>query len=225
MTGSAPTPRTPADAPADAPVGERFAVPADPSVAVSAPAARDPIRLAGLCGSLRAGSLNAVVLATAAGLTGPDAVFTMHPGLDRLPYFDHDVETVGPPPVVEEFRTLVGEADGVLIASPEYAHGTSGVLKNALEWLVGSGGVVGTPVAVVTASPSMTGGDRAQAWLRETLEVMDALLLPSLLVQRASARIGDGAVHDPEVLDALRTLMGQLTSAAREKATRDTAAE
>ena len=145
--------------------------------------------------------------------------------VSRLPYFDHDVEMAGPPPEVTEFRALVGEADGVLIASPEYAHGMSGVLKNALEWLVGSGGVVGTPVAVVTASPSMTGGDRAQAWVRETLEVMEAVLLPSLLVRRASGRIRDGAVHDPEVLGALRTLMGELTSAAREKATRAAAGE
>ncbi|MDI5964891.1 NADPH-dependent FMN reductase [Streptantibioticus silvisoli] len=177
----------------------------------SAPA---PLRLAGLCGSLRSGSLNAAVLATAARLAGPRAVLTVHPDLGRLPFFNHDVEMAGCPPQVVAFRELVGAADGVLVASPEYAHGTSGVLKNALEWLVGSGGVVNKPVAVVTASPSMTGGDRAQAWVRETLEVMDAVLLPPLLIQRASARIRDNAVHEPEALEGLRSLVDALTDAA-----------
>lgn len=177
-----------------------------------------PVRLVGFCGSLREGSLNAAVLATAAGLAGADAPLTVYPDLGRLPYFRHDVEMAGAPPEVEEFRALVGGADGVLITAPEYAHGMSGVLKNALEWLVGSGGVVGTPVAVVTASPSTTGGDRAQGWTRETLAVMDAVLLPPMLVRRAGARIRDGAVHDPEVIGELRALMGELTRAARDAA-------
>ena len=45
------------------------------------------------------------------------------------------------------------EADALLIASPEYAHGVSGVMKNALDWLVGDEAFVGKPVALVNTSP------------------------------------------------------------------------
>lgn len=177
-----------------------------------------PLCVAALCGSLRDGSLNAAVLATAAGLLDGSATLTVNDGLDRLPFFNPDVEATAPPRVVEDYRAFLAEADAVLIAAPEYAHGMSGVLKNALEWSVGSGDFAGKPTAVVSASPSMTGGDRAQAWTRETLEVMDAVLLPPLLIPCASAKIRDGRVHDESTLRELRTLLSGLAAAARESA-------
>jgi len=91
----------------------------------------------------------------------------------------------------------------------------SGVLKNALEWVVGGGELVGKPTAVVTASPSMTGGDRAQAWLTETLEVMGAAILPEPLpIALASAKVRDGRVVEPETLDQLRGVLTSLRQAA-----------
>ena len=183
---------------------------------MSTPTTPGPVRLAGLCGSLRNGSLNAAVLATAADLCGPSATMSIHPGLDRLPYFSHDIEMDCPPPPVVEFRELLSGADAVLITSPEYAHGTSGMLKNALEWSVGSGDLVGKPVAVVTASPSFTGGDRAQAWVRETLEVMGAVLLPPLMIASAGPQFRDGRVQDEAILNDLRSVIAQLAEAAHE---------
>ncbi|MEV5241111.1 NADPH-dependent FMN reductase [Streptomyces cinnamoneus] len=162
------------------------------------------INLLALCGSLREGSLNSAVAHAAAGLCRPPAVMTVHGGLDGLPFFNPDVEISAPPAVVQDFRARLAAADAVLVASPEYARGTSGVLKNALEWVVGSGELVDKPVAVVTASPSAAGGERAQAWLRETLEVMSAQVLPeSLRIPCASARITDGRVTDPVLLGEL----------------------
>ncbi|MFF3838975.1 hypothetical protein [Streptomyces sp. NPDC001930] len=56
------------------------------------------------------------------------------------------------------------------------------MLRNGLEWVVGGGELVDKPVVVVTASPSMTGGDRAMtSWVKETLEVMGAHILPESL--------------------------------------------
>jgi chromate reductase, NAD(P)H dehydrogenase (quinone) len=180
------------------------------------------MEILGLCGSLRARSLNAAVLRTAASLLAPPDRLTVEPGLDRLPFFHADDEMHALPEVVAGLRARVAAADAVLISSPEYAHGTSGVLKNALEWLVGGGEISGKPVALMSASPSATGGDRAQAWLAETLEVMGARLLPDgLRIPLASTKITDGRLTDGPSLDGLRALLGDLAdavAAAREDA-------
>ncbi|MFC9589033.1 NADPH-dependent FMN reductase [Streptomyces sp. NPDC056944] len=169
-------------------------------------------------GSLRAKSLNTAVVRTAAELCLPPTSMTVYEGLGDLPFFNQDVEAECPPPEVLAFRALLESADAVLVSSPEYAHGTSGVLKNALEWVVGGGELVGKPVAVVTASPSMTGGDRAQAWVKETLEVMGAQILPeSLPIALASAKVADGRVTDEETLRALEDVLAAMARAAKEQ--------
>lgn len=168
----------------------------------------------GICGSLRAGSLNAAALSSVAELceeAGSGWEFAREPRLDRLPFFNPDVERGPLPEPVAEFRARVAAADAVLIATPEYAHGTSGVLKNALEWLVGGGELVGKPVALLSASPASTGGGRAQAWLRETLTVMSAEVLPQgLEIPLASAKASGGRIADPATLDAMRELLHTL---------------
>jgi NAD(P)H-dependent FMN reductase len=66
---------------------------------------------------------------------------------------------------------LLGAADGILISTPEYAHGLPGSLKNMLDWLVSDGALVDKPVAILCSSP--TGGQFAQASLVETLRTMN----------------------------------------------------
>ena len=80
------------------------------------------------------------------------------------------------PPSVADFRARLDAAGGVLICTPEYAYGMPGVLKNALDWLVSSGSLYRKPVAALSASPSDLGGDRALAWLRQTLAAQGAVV-------------------------------------------------
>jgi len=75
---------------------------------------------------------------------------------------------------VTEFRALVRQADGLLISSPEYAHGVPGVLKNALDWLVGGEEFIHMPVALFNAS---AGGTYAQTSLLEILTAMSARIV------------------------------------------------
>jgi catechol 2,3-dioxygenase-like lactoylglutathione lyase family enzyme len=82
-------------------------------------------------------------------------------------------------PAVLHFRRLVQASDGVFISTPEYAHGIPGVLKNALDWLVGTSDLVDKPVALLNASSRST---YAQASLVETLKVMSARLVPDACV-------------------------------------------
>jgi NAD(P)H-dependent FMN reductase len=168
-----------------------------------------------LCGSLRSGSLNASVLRSAADLCEPSWKLTVEPDLGRLPFFNADVEQHALPQVVARLRARVGAVDGLLISTPEYAHGTSGMLKNALEWLVGGGETAGLPVALMSASPAITGGNRAQAWLAETLTVMGADVLESgLKIPQATRKVHDGRVTDEATLAAIKELLGRLALAA-----------
>ncbi|MEU9498857.1 NADPH-dependent FMN reductase [Streptomyces sp. NPDC048196] len=131
----------------------------------------DSLSLVALSGSLRARSSNGAVLNSALTLWDGPATTA---DIGALPHFNPDLdgEDATPPTSVAGLRTAVASADALLIVSPEYAHGVPGVLKNALDWLVSSGEVVHKPVAVITASPFPTGGDYANAQLRETLRMM-----------------------------------------------------
>lgn len=94
----------------------------------------------------------------------------LYPSLGDLPLFNPDLETA-PPQHVLALRSRITASDALLIASPEYAHGVSGVIKNALDWLVSFEPFVHMPVAVLNASPRAHHADEA---LRETLMTMSA---------------------------------------------------
>ncbi|WP_438486925.1 NADPH-dependent FMN reductase [Streptomyces sp. S186] len=174
-------------------------------------------RLLALSGSLRARSSNGAVLRSALELfDGPTATAD----IGALPHFNPDLdgEDATPPAPVAALRTAVAQADALLIVSPEYAHGVPGVLKNALDWLVSSGECVGKPVAVITASPFPTGGDHANAQLRETLRMMTGNVIADACreipaigpkIDPMTERVTDG----PTLTD-LRTAITHLATAA-----------
>jgi len=128
------------------------------------------IRILAISGSLRAASLNSALLRAVAGLAPSNIYIELFTELGNLPLFNPDLEIADLPPVAH-FHARLLEADGVIIASPEYAHGVTGVIKNALDWMVGSEAFVNKPVALLNASPRAT---IAQASLKETLVVMSA---------------------------------------------------
>ena len=131
-------------------------------------------------GSLRTASINAAFCRAAARLAPADLPMSIYAGLGDLPLFNPDRETELPEPV-RQLRQLVRRADALLLASPEYAHGVSGVMKNALDWLVGDEEFIGKPVALVNTSPR---AHHAYEALRETLQTMSATI-----VERASLTI------------------------------------
>lgn len=127
----------------------------------------------------------------------------MLPGLGDLPLFNPDLEPF-PPAAVQAFRAAVGQADALLIASPEYAHGISGPMKNALDWLVGFEGTVGKPIALVNTSPR---AHHAYDALKEVLQTMSACVVaeasPALALLGACATEA-AMVSSPEVGLAIR---------------------
>jgi NAD(P)H-dependent FMN reductase len=132
------------------------------------------IRVLAISGSLRGASSNSA-LVNAAPLRPPDGVHvSVFAGLGRIPPFNPDLDTDDPPAAVLELRAALYAADAILISSPEYAHGVSGVLKNALDWLVGSGELIGKPIAVINTSSRAT---HAHAPLLETLTTMSGRVI------------------------------------------------
>ena len=145
--------------------------------------------LLGISGSLRRASHNTKLLQIAAEAFGCES-YTLA-DID-LPLYNGDVEEAeGIPAKVQALAALIGAADAVLIATPEYNKGMSGALKNALDWLsrVKPAPLAGKPVAIMSASAGISGGARAQYALRLALVPFDARVLnaPEVLV---------GASHD-----------------------------
>ncbi len=87
--------------------------------------------------------------------TAADAVdVQVWEALDQLPYFRPDADG---DPEVTRLRQAVAAADVVWIATPEYAGGMPGALKNALDWLVGSGELYGKRIVVLSAADALVG--------------------------------------------------------------------
>jgi chromate reductase len=130
-------------------------------------------KILALCGSLRSVSMNAALLRAAARLAPPEIQVELFDGIGRLPLFNPDLEAAMPAQV-GALHAQVLASDALLIASPEYAHGVTGVLKNALDWLVSFEGFVDKRVAIFNASPRSVHADAA---LREILTTMSANLV------------------------------------------------
>jgi chromate reductase len=150
------------------------------------------LRLLGLSGSLRRASNSTAVLRGLQDSLAPRAALDIFP-LHGLPLYNEDDDAEHAPESVRALRSAIDAADGVIVISPEYNHGMSGVLKNALDWAsrpYGRSALRNKPVLTMTASPAFTGGVRAQQQqMNETL-----ISIPVRLILRTQIVIG--GVHD-----------------------------
>jgi len=173
---------------------------------------RETMKILALSGSLRANSYNTAIVKALQKLNSNVEVYE---GLGKLPLFnpDLDIHTLqedNSPKEVVEFRAKVREADIFIISTPEYAHQISGVLKNALDWLVSSDAIVAKPTVVISASTSAMGGDKAHAQLIALLRVISQNVLEnaSLIVSRVNQKIdNEGAVMDAVLIEELKDLL------------------
>ena len=170
-----------------------------------------PLKVLALCGSLRKASINRALLRAAARIAVPDDDIEVADWLGRLPLFNPDLEAEEElPRAVQALHLAVAHADAILIASPEYAHGVSGVIKNTLDWLVSYEPFIHKPVAVLNASPRAHHADDA---LRETLRTMSAGLVGerSFAVALLGAGLDERAMAaSPLVIDVVRDAMAAL---------------
>lgn len=128
-------------------------------------------RILAISGSLRAQSTNTELLRAAILVPSTGTTVELYDGLGSLPHFNPDIEETALPVAAAALRQQVGNADALIISTPEYAHGLPGSLKNALDWLVGGPEMVGKRVALWHAS---TWSTHAPAQLAEILRTMSA---------------------------------------------------
>jgi chromate reductase, NAD(P)H dehydrogenase (quinone) len=182
------------------------------------------VRILGLSGSLRDGSHNTLLLREAAELFAPEVVeFELFDGLKDVPPYDEDDDGGDGPAGAARFRAALAEADGVLIATPEYNSSIPGQLKNALDWAsrpLATNPLRNVPVAVVGASNGAFGAVWAQAETRKVLAAMGARVVgEEVPVGRASARLADdGRLLDGELEERVRDLLDELVAAVEERA-------
>jgi chromate reductase len=171
-------------------------------------------RLLGLSGSLRKGSYNSAILVALAEIVAEEATLDLFP-LNDVPLYDQDADTETPPSVIGRLRAAVASADGIVIASPEYNAGMSGVLKNTLDWIsrpYGKSGLTGKAVLTITSSPATTGGVRAQAQLNETLIAIAAqiVLRPQAVIGSVHSKMTEGRFTDADSLQFLKAGVADL---------------
>lgn len=179
------------------------------------------ITIAGLTGSLRKGSYNRAALRAAAELM-PEGSRLKIVDVSELPFLNEDEEAIAIPASVTAFKSELSEADGFLLATPEYNYSVPPVLKNALDW-ASRGDVLpleGKHAAILSASPGMFGGARAQYHLRQICVVLDLLVLnrPELMISRAHEKFdADGILTDERTRSYVRSLVNALVQNVREQ--------
>jgi chromate reductase len=162
----------------------------------------------GFAGSLRQASHNRGLLRTAINLAPPELniqTFDLLP----IPIFNEDVEAKGEPQSVQDFKKAIGDADGLLIATPEYNYGIPGVLKNAIDWVSrppGKSTIYGKPAAIMGASQGAGGTIRSQLALRQTFLFVEvyAMLKPEILIANSRDKFDDqGNLTDERTRESL----------------------
>ena len=158
------------------------------------------MRILAICGSLQEKSGNLTLLRTAMAAAPEGVSVELYDGLRDLPQFNPDLERTEPLPVVARLRQAVSASDALLIATPEYGHSLPGSLKNAIDWLIGTGELESKLVAVTSAVPALERGRQGLAALRTTLGAVSA----RIAFQEPIAR-GPGFEHD--VTELLKVLI------------------
>ncbi|MFC7399135.1 NADPH-dependent FMN reductase [Chelatococcus sp. GCM10030263] len=175
------------------------------------------LRFLGLPGSIRREAYSLAVLRGLQARLGEAmlGIRDLH-----LPLYDQDVDGSAAPEVVTAFRSAIAGCDGLIISTPEYNHGTSGVLKNALDWAsrpFGRSVLTNKPVLVISSSPAFTGGVRAHAQVNETLLSVQALIVsgPQVVIGGVADKVRDGRLVDEAALSFTLAAVDRLAALCR----------
>ncbi|WP_377192577.1 NADPH-dependent FMN reductase [Ruegeria meonggei] len=172
----------------------------------------EPILL-GLSGSLRESATNRKLLREAARLFAPGTYIEADL---NLPLYDGDLEDgEGIPAPVQVLADQIAQAHAVIVSTPEYNKGPSGVLKNALDWVSRTAGRpwADKPVAVMSAAAGRAGGERAQMVLRGYMVPFQPRILQGPEIHLASSSNefdAQGKLTSDRYESALQTLMQKL---------------
>ena len=151
-----------------------------------------------ICGSLRKGSFNRIVMNALPGLAPEGMQIKEAPPFSEFPLYNADIQnSTGFPVPVQTLADAIRSADGVIFVTPEYNFGIPGALKNAIDWVsrLQNQPFAGKPVALQSVSPGPVGGARVQYDMRRSMVFLDALTLnkPEIFVGNCAQRLDDKA--------------------------------
>ena len=158
------------------------------------------MRVLAVCGSLQAKSRNLALLNAVAASMPPGVELVLFDGLRDLPHFNPDIEASGVPESVTRWRLALSESDAVLIASPEYGFSLPGVLKNGVDWVIGSGELEQKIVAITAAVAGPGRGRRGLEALRIALSAVRAIIV-------GGEPIAEGPGMEAQVAGLVRVLV------------------
>lgn len=173
-------------------------------------------KVVAISGSTRQNSSNHKLINAIAALISDQIEVTLFEGIAALPHFnpDHtDAENTN----VDTFRRLLRETDGIIICTPEYAHGVPGSLKNAIDWTVSTSEFYHKPTVLITASTDGRFGHNA---LLETLKVIEAKNVEQLqmVIQFIRTKVSeDSKIIHPETETAIKELMDKFIATINKK--------
>jgi chromate reductase len=162
-----------------------------------------------ICGSLRKGSFNRMLMNTSIGLAPEGMTIKEAPSFAKLPIYNFDdQQSTGFPKDADALDAAIKAADGVLVVSSEYNWSIPGGLKNAIDWLSRYKEVSfkDKPCCLQSAAPGLLGGSRMQYHLRMSLQSVDASLFgkPEVIVNMAASKFADGKLTDQGAIDLIK---------------------
>ncbi len=161
-----------------------------------------PLHFVVMVGSLRKASFNAAIARALPPLAPEGVTISPLPSVGEFPIYNADVQAEGWPPVVTQAADQIRAADGVIIVTPEYNHTIPGGLKNAIDWIsrLPNQPFAGKPVALVSSSPGLFGGLRAQLHMRHMFVYLDGRVLnkPEVIIPQVNQKVdvATGAITD-----------------------------
>jgi chromate reductase, NAD(P)H dehydrogenase (quinone) len=172
-----------------------------------------------ICGSLRKGSYNRIVMNALPGLAPQGMQIVEAPAFHDFPLYNADIQNSGGfPASVTALADAIRAADGVIFVTPEYNYGIPGPLKNAIDWVsrVPNQPFAGKPIALQSASPGPLGGARVQYDMRRSLIFLDALTLnkPEIFIGNYAQRIDDktGQITDAQTREFIKQQLAAFAS-------------
>jgi chromate reductase len=164
-----------------------------------------------ICGSLRKGSYNRMVMSALQGYAPEGMHINEAPSYAEFPLYNADIQnSTGFPAPVQTMAEAIRAADGVIFISPEYNYGIPGPLKNAIDWVsrVPNQPYANKPIALISASAGILGGGRMQYDLRRSMIFLDALTMnkPEIFIGNVSQRIDEktGQIKDEQAVGFIK---------------------
>jgi chromate reductase, NAD(P)H dehydrogenase (quinone) len=164
-------------------------------------------KIVAICGSTRKDSTNEAILKGIAANYQDQLDVQLFTDLAKLPHFNPDIDDTHLSESVIDFLSLITNADGVIICTPEYVFSLPGSLKNAIEWTVSTTVFLSKPTALIVASGM---GEKAFESLLLIMKTVGSIIGEdsAILIQGARSKFNDkGQANDPSTKLSLDKMM------------------